>query len=230
MKIRIVPARSKIPRNKKKTSRARAVQDPPAHAPPYHADSMASVAPKAQHEPHWPWFLTWVTAPWERQSKLVTLEATGVGMLTMPAMRSSGEAGLRLSILPLNSATDQSENLLTPKTAVPCLAMCSLFCCAMRASDALKLPNRSSSSATLSYFLPNISLNERNSCSCWNCVRTSSSCTGIVVVVVVVVVDAPSSAMALTGTASVVMHAAAASAAAAVAKMSFMVAVLGLGG
>merc|ERR1712013_778796 len=86
-----------------------------------HAPSMPPVVEKAQHEPHWPWSLTGVTAPASTQlteEALVSGKRVGV-LLEAPSMWPEYPS------ICLYSAWDQSENWLWPAVHPALELLCS---------------------------------------------------------------------------------------------------------
>eukprot|EP01139_Manchomonas_bermudensis_P009599 Amastigsp_a339351_1019.p4 type:complete len:147 gc:universal Amastigsp_a339351_1019:644-204(-) len=85
-----------------------------------HCPSVAPVVENAQHEPHWPWFLTGVTAPFETQFHEVGVSriVSSDGRAATGALVAAGLIGVRARYMARNSSTERSAKTLAPKRAV----------------------------------------------------------------------------------------------------------------
>ena len=122
---------------------------------------MATTAENAQHEPHWPWSLTPVTAPFLRQSTSdgrELLDETKALLDEIDLFLCSFE--LFEPLTPLNNLTNsalvKSVKLLTPNLYEWIPLSASLLCFVIFSKLSLKIPKRNASMSVLAYFLPNL--------------------------------------------------------------------------
>ena len=122
---------------------------------------MATTAENAQHEPHWPWSLTPVTAPLLRQSTSdgrELLDETKALLDEIDLFLCSFE--LFEPLTPLNNLTNsalvKSVKLLTPNLYEWTPLSASLLCFVIFSKLSWKIPKRNVSMASLTYFLSNL--------------------------------------------------------------------------
>ena len=122
---------------------------------------MATTAENAQHEPHWPWSLTPVTAPLLRQSTSdgrELLDETKALLDEIDLFLCSFE--LFEPLTPLNNLTNsalvKSVKLLTPNLYEWTPLSASLLCFVIFSKLSWKIPKRNVSMASLAYFLSNL--------------------------------------------------------------------------